>query len=456
MLQPYSEYKETPALWIDTVPTNWNSRKVRELFVERRAKVSDKDYAPLSVCKAGIVPQLDTAVKTDDGDNRKLVKAGDFVINSRSDRKGSSGISPYDGSVSLINLTLKPITDENPLFLHYLLRSVPFTEEYYRNGRGLVADLWTTRYGELKNIFLPIPLRPEQDQIVRFLDWKTYEIAHFIKEKRKEIEMLIELKNSIIFHAVVKGIERNATMKECSIDWIDTVPSHWDEKMLFQCAAEQSISNKTVHNQNLLSLSYGKIVNKDINATEGLLPTSFDTYQIIHDGNVILRLTDLQNDHKSLRVGLATQTGIITSAYTCLKARNNILPEYLYLLLHSYDISKVFYGMGGGVRQSIGYSDIRRMTILLPPIDEQKTIVTHCYEKQMKIEQMISGIKDEISLVQGLRTKTIADVVTGKVDVRNVEIPQYEPEADDSTVEEVLGEESSEENVETIDEEVDE
>lgn len=153
MLPKYEKYKDTPALWIDAIPNEWQSKKIREIFIERRVKVSDKDYAALSVCKAGIVPQLSTAVKTDNGDNRKLVRAGDFVINSRSDRKGSSGISPYDGSVSLINITLKPIKNENPRFLHYMLRSLSFAEEYYRNGRGLVSDLWTTRYNELK-IFL--------------------------------------------------------------------------------------------------------------------------------------------------------------------------------------------------------------------------------------------------------------------------------------------------------------
>ncbi|XJZ27670.1 restriction endonuclease subunit S [Bacillota bacterium Lsc_1132] len=454
MLRPYEKYKDTKAVWIDSIPFQWESRKVRELFVERKIKVSDKDYAPLSVSKAGVVPQLDTAVKTDNGDNRKLVKAGDFVINSRSDRKGSSGVSTLNGSVSLINIVLKPISNENLRYLHYLLRCVPFTEEYYRNGRGLVADLWTTRYSELKNIFLPIPPRPEQDQIVRFLDWKTAEIARYIKGKRKEIAYLTELKNSLIFHAVTKGCRPTAT-KMGQQKWIGHIPAHWEEKMLFQCATEQNISNKNVHNQNLLSLSYGKIVNKDINTTTGLLPASFDTYQIIHNGNIILRLTDLQNDHKSLRVGLSTQTGIITSAYTCLKPRANVLPEYLYLLLHSYDVSKLFYGMGGGVRQSIGYNDIRRMIVLLPPKEEQEEIVTYCHGVQAKIDLLIDSIKNEISYLGELRTKTIADVVTGKVDVRGVIIPEYEMTTYDEIDEDINEDTTDKSEEETLDEEVD-
>ena len=144
-------------------------------------------------------------------------------------------------------------------------------------------------------------------------------------------------------------------------------PSHWQKLMLFQVSTEQKISNKNVHHQNLLSLSYGKIKRKDINSHGGLLPISFDTYQIVNADNIILRMTDLQNEHKSLKVDFVTETGIITSAYTCLKVRENIFPRFLYLILHKYDLNKVFYGMGGGVRQSIGYSDIRKMILPVPP-----------------------------------------------------------------------------------------
>ena len=191
-------------------------------------------------------------------------------------------------------------------------------------------------------------------------------------------------------------------------------PPHWKKLMLFQVATEQKISNKNVHNQNLLSLSYGKIKRKDINTHGGLLPASFDTYQVVNADNIILRLTDLQNDHKSLRVGFVTETGIITSAYTCLKARENILPQFLYLALHTYDINKIFYGMGGGVRQSIGYSDIRRMFLPVPPIEEQKEIAAYLDEKCGKIEKLIAGLQDEIKYVEELRVRIISDVVTGR------------------------------------------
>lgn len=416
------------AHWFGNIPPHWNNGKVRELFFERNEKVSDADYPPLSVGYMGVVPQLETAAKTSNGDNRKLIRKGDFAINSRSDRKGAGGISQYDGSASLIITVLKPHEDINGWYFHYLFRSNGFVEEYYRNGRGLVSDLWTTRYDEMRNIIVPIPSRSEQDQIVRFLDWKVRDINRFIRAKKKEIARLNELANTRIKDAVLYGLNPDTETRDSHIKWIGNIPAHWEVRMLFQEATEQSISNKTVHNQNLLSLSYGKIVNKDINKTDGLLPASFDTYQIVHDGNIILRLTDLQNDKKSLRVGLVTQTGIITSAYTCLKPRSHVLPEYLYLLLHSYDICKVFYGMGGGVRQSIGYNDIRRMLLPLPGRDEQQAIVDYCYLLREQTEQMIAALKHEIELVIEYRTRLVSDVVTGKVDVRDIEIPTFEAE----------------------------
>ena len=207
--------------------------------------------------------------------------------------------------------------------------------------------------------------------------------------------------------------EKRIDLMPSPIQWLKTVPANWEILYLFQVAEEQSISNKEIHNQNLLSLSYGKIKNKDINTTEGLLPASFDTYQVIDNGNIILRLTDLQNDHKSLRVGLVTQSGIITSAYTCLKPRSNILPEYLYLILHTYDVYKVFYSMGGGVRQSIGYKDISKLPVLLPPIDQQKAIVNSFYIAQDRIEKSIDMLDKQIELLKEYKSRITVDLATG-------------------------------------------
>ena len=203
-MERYSEYKDSGIQWIGEIPSHWEARKIGYIFEERREKVSDIDFPALSVSKQGVTAQLETAVKTDNGDNRKKVCVGDFVVNSRSDRKGSCGISPFTGSVSLINIVVKPRIEIIGLFFHYLFRCPNYVEEYYRIGRGIVADLWTTRYSEMRNILVPFPPLSEQEHIVKFLEGKVLKIDEYIADKEREIQLLKELKEAEIAKAVTQ------------------------------------------------------------------------------------------------------------------------------------------------------------------------------------------------------------------------------------------------------------
>ena len=239
-------------------------------------------------------------------------------------------------------------------------------------------------------------------------------------ERERELQTLNEFKQAEIASVVTRGLNPNVPMKDSGIPWIGQIPTHWDMKFLFQIAREHFISNKEIHHQNLLSLSYGKIVRKDINTTDGLLPASFDTYQIIEPGNIVFRFTDLQNDHKSLRVGLSKETGIITSAYVVVEVdKDYILPEFFYYTLHSFDIKKLFYSMGGGLRQSLNYSGIRKLIIPIPPVEEQMAIVSFIENKTNKIETMIRSLESEISHLAEYKQRLISDVVTGQLNVQD-------------------------------------
>lgn len=198
---PNAKRKQSGVNWLGEIPEHWEVSKLRKHFIPRMQKVSDKDFAPLSVTKDGILPQLDTACKTDNGENRKLVRKGDYVVNSRSDRKGSGGISPFDGSVSLINIVIYPIDGEQEYY-HYLFRCNNFVEEFYRNGRGIVADLWTTRYQEMKNIEIPIPPLSEQRAIVSYIEAKTASINKLIDAYEQQVERIKEYKQRLISDAV--------------------------------------------------------------------------------------------------------------------------------------------------------------------------------------------------------------------------------------------------------------
>ena len=281
-------------------------------------------------------------------------------------------------------------------------------------------------YEKLRNHFLPVPPREEQDQIVRYLDWQVSKINRLIAAKRRQIQLIDEHSRSLVCHHIMVSTKEACCYKESGINWCSSIPAHWDILYISQVTTERLEKNTGLVEKNLLSLSYGRIVQKDINTTEGLLPASFEGYQIVNPDNIILRLTDLQNDHKSLRVGLSHQRGIITSAYVCLCARDSILPEYLYMQLHSADLCKVFYGLGGGVRQSIGYKDIKKLLIAVPPIEEQKKIVESIKNCLKPYDKVIESLEAEINSLFDLRTRLISDVVTGQVDVRGIEVPEYE------------------------------
>lgn len=200
--------------------------------------------------------------------------------------------------------------------------------------------------------------------------------------------------------------------KDSGIDWVGEVPSSWVVKPTFSVFDPQVTKNTEGQETKVLSLSYGNIVERDVETNFGLLPESFNTYQIVDDGDLILRLTDLQNDKKSLRVGMVKQRGIITSAYLKLRASNSIEPRFAYRLLHSYDTTKVFYGMGGGLRQSMKFEDFRRLPILVPPLDEQRKIANFLEHETAKIDTLITKQEKLIALLKEKRQVVISHAVT--------------------------------------------
>lgn len=201
-LNPYAPMKDSAITWIGQIPSNWAIGRIGGLYELRTQKVSDKDYMPLSVTMKGILPQLDTVAKTNDSDNRKLVRKGDFAINSRSDRRGSCGISNYDGSVSLINIILKPRNIMNANYYNWLFHTPIFADEFYKWGHGIVDDLWTTNWQEMKRITIPVPPLDEQKAIAEYLDHKCAEIEQIIADKKAQFETLDEYKKSLIYEYV--------------------------------------------------------------------------------------------------------------------------------------------------------------------------------------------------------------------------------------------------------------
>ena len=215
-------------------------------------------------------------------------------------------------------------------------------------------------------------------------------------------------------------------MKDSGIEWIGSVPSDWRVHTLYQLVTQVKEKNSNLQEKNLLSLSYGKIKRKDIDSPDGLLPASFDGYNIIEDGDIVLRLTDLQNDHTSLRVGLATERGIITSAYTTLRPIDTSNSKYLFYLLHAFDLKKGFYGMGSGVRQGLNYAEVKELRIVLPSQKEQDAIVyfldDQCSEIDLAIDEAKSSIQDYKTLKANIISTTVLSGLDGDVDKRKCRI----------------------------------
>lgn len=208
-------------------------------------------------------------------------------------------------------------------------------------------------------------------------------------------------------------MEQYAQMRSSGVPWILDIPESWGIRVLFQLADQVKNKNKDLSEQNLLSLSYGRIKRKDINSSDGLLPESFDGYNIIETDDIVLRLTDLQNDHTSLRVGQSGERGIITSAYTTLRPTTLVNPRYLYYVLHAYDLIKGFYGMGAGVRQGLTYDEVKTIKVPFPTIDVQQTIAAYLDAQVAQIDSIITDARVNIDEYKQFRAATIEEKTLG-------------------------------------------
>ncbi len=267
------------------------------------------------------------------------------------------------------------------------------------------------------NFNIPLPPKNEQQKIANYLDEKCSAIDEVIAKTEQSVEEYKKLKQSVITEAITKGIRPNRKMKSSGVEWIGDIPEKWNVRKLFQVFTQVKNKNQGMVETNLLSLSYGKIKQKNIETSFGLLPESFETYNIIDKNDIVLRLTDLQNDQKSLRVGLSTQRGIITSAYVTMRAKNPHMAPYLYYLLHTFDIEKGFYGMGDGVRQGLNWDELKHLSFVLPPLSEQKEIADYLDKKCAEIDSLIEKKQQFLTELAIYKKSMIYEYVTGKKEV---------------------------------------
>lgn len=272
------------------------------------------------------------------------------------------------------------------------------------------------------NIKIALPYNHKQIQaIANYLDDKCAQIDNITDTINEQIEILKQYKKSVITEAVTKGLDPNAPMKDSGVEWIGEIPEKWEVKPLYCFFNERKNKNINGQETNLLSLSYGNIIRKNINATEGLLPENFNSYNIIEAGDIVFRLTDLQNDKRSLRTGLVKEKGIITSAYVTVKPIKNLVNSYFHYLLHSYDVAKVFYNMGNGVRQGLNFDELKKLLVLNPTISEQQAIANYLDDKCAQIDAVIADKQAQLETLAAYKKSLIYEYVTGKKSVPGFE-----------------------------------
>lgn len=419
-MERYNEYNPTNIEWLPQIPKHWHLETLRKFL--RMVSIKNHPEKPLlSVTRENGVIIRDTESKEEnhnfipeDLSGYKYVEIGDFCINKMKSWQGSYGVSDYEGIVSPAYYICK-LSGVDGKFFSKAIRSKCYVSFFAQYSKGIRIDQWDLSPISLKSIPFFLPPKEEQQAIVSYLDTKCSRIETLLSNKEKEISLLQEMKQRIIADAVTHGLNPNVKFKSTNIPWLPEIPEHWNIVKLKALTFEGKNKNKDNLETNVLSLSYGKIIRKK-NINEGLVPADYATYQIVEPNDIILRLTDLQNDHRSLRCGLVKERGIITSAYTCLKMKQGVA-EYFYLLLHSYDIKKVFYSMGGGLRQSMNYSEITKLIVPVPPLSEQHAIVSFITERTSKINSLIEKLNKEIECVKEYKQRLISDVVTGQIKI---------------------------------------
>ena len=372
------EMKDSGIDWIGTIPQDWQLSKIGSLYTQRNEKVSDKEYQPLSVTMQGILPQLATAAKTNDGGNRKLVRVGDFAINSRSDRRGSCGISPLDGSVSLINIILTPRTAMHPGYYNWLFHTTLFADEFYKWGHGIVADLWTTRWQEMKSITVPVPEYAEQERIAAFLDAECAEIDAVLEKTRASIEEYKKLKQAVITQAVTKGIRGDRPMKDSGSVWFEEIPCNWVMKRIkYLFHIKKDIAGKEGYT--VLSITQRGIQPKDLSKNEGQIAANYSQYQLLAPGDFAMNHMDLLTGW----VDISKYSGVTSPDYRVFvldDTEKNDSSYYLYLMQMCY-FNRIFYGLGQGVsgmgRWRLQADKFMNFPVVVPPVDEQKEIVSY-------------------------------------------------------------------------------
>lgn len=414
--------------WMGALPPEWTTARISSLYTPRNEKVSEDDYPALSVTMQGIVPQLETAAKSQDTENRKLVRTGDFVINSRSDRRGSCGIARQDGSVSLISNVLNPIdaNSMDPEFFEFLFKTEGFADEYYKWGTGIVDDLWSTNWSRMKNIMVAYPSYDDQKMIAKYLDQKTAEIDLLIGQTERSIELLEEYRKSVISEAVTKGLDPDAPMKDSGIEWIGKIPESWTTPKLkyisrIESGATPDRENHSYWDGTIPWIKTGELQNgKTTKALESITERALDetSVKLFPQGTVLVAMYG-QGKTRGMTSLLEIEACTNQACAGIQPDQKVIVPEFLQLfMIASYDAIRLT-ALGSG-QPNLSLDLIGDWAVCIPPLYEQAGIVCKTQQVMSHFDQLLDCKRELLTALQDYRKSLIFEAVTGKFKVPGV------------------------------------
>lgn len=422
--------------------SRWNSHRLGSLFQEQKEKNTDFTRRnALKFTYGSIVdkPEYDlTPSLIDTYSKYTLVNTGDIVINCLNLNydfvSQRIAIVKNDGIITSAYISLRARNEAiNPMYYCYYFKAMDSRKMFHGMGTGIRLTL---SYNELRNVPIPVPPRAEQDQIVRFLDWKVSEINKLIGIRRKEIQELGALKSAVINSAITRGIDANAAMKKTGVYYLPKVPASWEVTKLKRiCKVGASINDllrKHSDQDEVVFLPMENIsedgeIDCSIKQPIAKVKTGFSSFA--KNDVVVAKITPcFENGKGACLDKLESDIGYGTTELFNLRAGNDVLPEYLYFIT----MTKLFRILGEGQmtgsagQKRVPADFIRDFTIGLPPIDEQQEIVDYIRSEKGRIDRLIATKHEQLKALTEFKSSVVSDAVTGKIDVRNVTIPEYE------------------------------
>ncbi len=434
ILQKYASYIDSGVEWLGEIPESWEIKRVKEIFYNFGSGSTPKAGNPYYYEDSNI-NWLNTADLNNSEVYETKQKVTEFAVKDYSLRvfpKDSIAMGMYGqgktrGMVGL--LKIQTTTNQASCimsgikkgYVRFILWSLISKYDVIRSiNTGTTQPNMNQDF--IRNTCLIIPSQSEQISISNFLDEKTSQIDSKIKKLQEKIISYDDLKKSLINETVCRGLNKDIELKDSEIEWIGNIPKHWNSERGKDKFFYDKCINKGLISKNVLSLTYGGVINKDFDTTVGLNPGSYETYQFVNKNDLIFKLIDLENI-KTSRVGIVHENGIMSSAYIRLNPKRNIHSRYYYYLYFFYYRINLFNYLGGGVRSTLGYSRLLEIPIISPQSkDEQIQIANYLDEKTTKIDDIISKIKNQVEALKEFRKTLINDVVTGKVRIQDERI----------------------------------